>query len=60
MKLKDYYGKSVLVSDTYGNQHTGIVELYTQPNDNDGKEAIALSSGVWLDDDEIKSITETE
>lgn len=60
MKLKDYYGKSVLVSDTYENQHTGIVELYTQPNDNDGKEAIALSSGVWLDDDEIKSITETE
>lgn len=58
MALEDYYGKNVEVLDTYGNTHSGKMSLYVQPNDNDGKEAIALSSGVWLDEDEIKSIKE--
>ncbi len=56
MNLENLYNKKIEVIDVYGHNHVGIVELYTQPNDNDGKEAIALSSGIWLDEDEIKSI----
>lgn len=46
----------VKVIDINGKMHIGKVVLYTQPNDNDGEEAIALSSGVWLDESDIKSI----
>lgn len=56
MNLEDYSNKKVRVVDIYGKTHIGVVKLYTQPNDNDGEEAIALSSGIWLDGNEIKSI----
>ncbi len=56
MNLDEYYGKMVRVADNYGKIHIGKVDVYAQPNDNDGEEAIALSSGVWLDESDIKSI----
>lgn len=59
MKLEDYTNQRVKVADIYGTIYIGIVELYTQPNDNDGVEAIAISCdghGIWLDGNEIKSI----
>jgi hypothetical protein len=56
MKLKDYDGQKVRVVDVYGKTHIGFVDSYTQPNDNDGQEAITLTSGVWLDESDIKSI----
>jgi len=56
MKLNIYRNKNVRVVAMNGKVYTGKVELYTQPNDNDGEEAIALSCGVWFDESDIKSI----
>ena len=56
MNLEQYYEKNVKVIDVYGKTHIGKVDVYTQPNDNDGQEAIALTTGVWLDESEIRSI----
>jgi hypothetical protein len=56
MNLLQYYEKSVIVIDIDGIEHRGIVNTYAQPNDNDGQEAIALTSGIWLDESDIKSI----
>ncbi len=57
MKLEKYSGKKVRVVGTNGEVYVGTVDLYTQPNDNDGMEAIAIfDCGVWLDEEDIKSI----
>lgn len=56
MKLEQFYGKKVKVIDVQGKAHIGKVDVYTQPNDNDGQEAIALTTGVWLDESDIRSI----
>ena len=56
MNLLQYYEKSVIVIDTDGVEHHGVVDTYAQPNDNEGQEAIALTSGIWLDESDIKSI----
>lgn len=56
MDLKKFDGKNVKVIGTDGKTYSGFVELYTQPNDNDGVEAIALSCGAWLDATDIKTI----
>lgn len=56
MKLNIYRNKKVKVVDVNNKTYIGKVELYTQPNDNDGEEAISLDSGVWLDGSDIKSI----
>lgn len=56
MKLNIYRNKKVKVVDVNNKTYIGKVELYTQPNDNDGEEAISLDSGVWLDESDIKSI----
>ncbi len=56
MKLNTYRNKNVRVIDANGKMYVGKVDLYTQPNDNDGEEAIALSSGIWLDESDIQSI----
>lgn len=58
MKLNAYRNKKVKVIDINDKIHIGKVELYTQPNDNDGQEAIALTTGIWLDESDIKSIEE--
>ena len=56
MDLKKFDGKNVKVVGTDGKTYSGFVDLYTQPNDNDGVEAIALSCGIWLDATDIKTI----
>ncbi len=56
MSLKNFDGKKVRVIGTDGKTYSGFVELYTQPNDNDGVEAIALSCGIWLDATDVKTI----
>ncbi len=58
LKLEQYDEKLVRVVDIDGKVHLGFVDIYTQPNDNDpeGEEAIALDTGVWLNETAIKSI----
>lgn len=60
MSLSIYRNKTVKVIDANNKIYIGRVNLYTQPNDNDGEEAIALDTGIWLDESEIKSIEEVE
>lgn len=57
MSLKNYYEKNVIITTHSGKVYKGFVDVYTQPNDNDGEEAIALDCGVWLDESDIKTIT---
>lgn len=56
MNLKNYYEKNVIVVTYSGKKYKGFVDIYTQPNDNDGEEAITLDCGVWLDESDIKTI----
>ena len=56
MNLKKYSGKKVMVVDTDDDVHIGNVDMYVQPNDNDGQEAISMDCGIWLDEEDIKSI----
>lgn len=51
-----YFGKKVQVVDTDGDKHIGIVDSYAYAKDNDGQNAITLSTGIWLDDGDIQSI----
>lgn len=60
MKLNIFRNKKVKVVDVNNKTYIGKVELYTQPNDNDGQEAISLSSGIWFDESDIKSIEEIQ
>lgn len=56
MNLKPYYNKNVIVIDTNDVEHKGCVDSYTPSNDNGGQDAISLTSGIWLDESDIKSI----
>ena len=56
LNLSKLYGKKVIVHSNDGKVYIGFVDSYTPANDNDGIEAISLSSGVWLDEIDIKSI----
>ncbi|RHO50739.1 hypothetical protein DW115_01285 [Clostridium sp. AM09-51] len=56
MSLKNYYEKNVIVVTYSGKRYKGLVDIYTQPNDNGGEEAITLDCGVWLDESDIKTI----
>lgn len=46
MSLKNYYEKNVIVVTFSGKKYKGLVDIYTQPNDNDDEEAITLDCGV--------------
>lgn len=54
--LEKYENKKVAVIDIDDIKHIGIVTSYTQPNDNEGEEAISLSTGIWLNESDINSI----
>ena len=56
MSLKNKKKKNVIVVTYSGKRYKGLVDIYTQPNDNDGEEAITLDCGVWLDESDIKTI----
>lgn len=53
---RDLYGKKVFVEDLYGNNYSAIVDSYLYEKDNNGQDGISLSTGVWLDAEDIKSI----
>lgn len=46
MSLSIYRNKTVKVIDANNKIYIGRVNLYTQPNDNDGEKAIALDTGI--------------
>ncbi len=56
MSLKNYYEKNVIVVTYSRKKYKGLVDIYTQPNDNDDEETITLDCGVWLDESDIKTI----
>ena len=56
MNLRQYFCKVISVVTVDGKKYTGKVDVHLPPNDNDGKEGIGINCGVWLDEDEIKSI----
>ena len=56
MSLKNYYEKNVIVVTFSEKKYKGLVDIYTQPNDNDDEEAITLDCGVWLNESDIKTI----
>ncbi len=57
LKLSQYQGSYVVVTDNNGVRHEGKVVLFTPAKDNDvNEDAIAIDSGVWLDESDIHSI----
>ena len=60
LNLDVYENKKVKIVDIDGDTFIGKVTLYTQPNDNDGQEAVALDTGWWFDESDIKSIEVVE
>ena len=54
--LEKYEDKRVKIVSKSDKVYIGTVDLYTQPNDNDGQEAIAIDTGWWFDECDIKSI----
>lgn len=59
--LSQFQNKKVKVIDMEDDVYIGNVVLFTPAKDNDSEEdAIAISSGIWLDEGEIKSIEVVE
>jgi len=56
MNLEQYFCKTVSVVSMENKEYTGKVDVYLPPNDNDCQEGIGITCGVWLDEEDIKSI----
>lgn len=60
MKIENprlFFKKKVRIVSNDEKEHTGVVSSYSYAKDNDGKAGFALSDiGLWIDEDEIKSI----
>lgn len=56
MNLEQYFCKTVSVVSMENKEYTGKVDVYLPTNDNDGQEGIGITCGVWLDEEDIKSI----
>jgi hypothetical protein len=57
MKLKDYKGKRIRAVVVNGDIYIGKVILFTPATDNEiNEDAIALDTGWWLDESDIKTI----
>jgi hypothetical protein len=56
MDLGKFVGKHLNVTYIDGETVSGKCVLYVPAKDNDGKKAIVLSRGIWIDEDKIKSI----
>jgi len=57
MKLKDYKGKRIRAVGVNDDIYIGKVTLFTPATDNEiNEDAIALDTGWWLDESDIKTI----
>ncbi len=60
MKIENprvFFKKKIHVVSTDGKEYTGVVDTYAYAKDNDGVAGFALADiGLWIDEDEIKSI----
>ena len=57
MSLRKYHGEKVIITTYDGEKYKGFIDVYLQPNDNDGEEGIGLDIGMWFDESDIKEIS---